>query len=701
VTAAAALWALVGIIIDRFTTSHTTLASVETFFAANFAFLMFRIVCYQYNRLSYFKRLRLHRRFTRDEIESIYECERPHPLAILVPSYCEELHVLRMTLMSAALTEYPDRRVVLLIDNPPHPSDPAAHKELVATRELVRELDAMFRVQHRLFAAECAAFEDRRSSGALDLVGESRHLANLYRQVAVWLEERAAMHQLQDHYDDLYVGRILLEPAAAHRARAEKVAAHGRPTGVRLSESQIAREYRRLMALFAAPIASFERKRYVNLSHTSNKAMNLNSYIGLWGRNLREVIRPGGLHLEDCGEEIAQLKVREADYIITLDADSMLLGDYALRLTHIMDQPEAARYAVVQSPFTAVPGSASLLEHVAGAQTDVQWFSTQGSTLQHASFWVGANALLRRAALEDISETITERGFAVKRYIHDRTLVEDTESTIDLVARGWQVYCHPERLSYTATPSDFGALLIQRQRWSNGPVLILPKLISYLLTGGRRLARLPEAALRLHNLTAVLASASVLLIISVPFPDGRRFPAFFLMACVVPYYWIYARDLISAGYEWWDLPRVHALDLLLIPVNLTGLVKSLRQGITGRQSPFLRTPKVPGRTAAPGLHVLMPILIFMSITRWTYQVMQQGGFGYCVYGILNAVYLIYGIICYVQLRPGLADIALSATRIGRWIDRLLFREGAPRPAKLASEPARSEKLESVVSEAAQ
>jgi len=697
----AALWAITKIIVDRFRTSHAMRASVEIFFAANLAFLMFRILSYQYNRLSYFKRLRVHRPFTRNEIESIYESERPRPLVILVPSYREELRVLRMTLMSAALTEYPDRRVVLLIDNPPHPSDPAAQKELTATRELVRELDTMFRGQHRLYAAEGATFEQRRAAGALDLVQESRHLANLYRQAAAWLQERAAAHKIQDHYDELYVRRILLEPAAAHRARAETIAAHSRLTGIRLSDSQIAREYRRLAALFAAPIASFERKCFVNLSHTSNKAMNLNSYIGLLGRNLRKVTRPGGLHLEECGEEVAQLKVRAADYIITLDADSMMLSDYALRLTHIMDQPEAARYGVVQSPFTAVRGSASLLEHVAGAQTDVQWFSTQGATLHQASFWVGASALLRRAALEDICETITERGYAIKRYIHDRTLVEDAESTIDLVVRGWQVYSHPERLSYTATPSDFGALVIQRRRWSNGPVLILPKLMSYLMTGAGRLARLPEVALRLYNLTAVLASASVLLIISVPFPDGRRLPAFFLMACVIPYYWIYARDLINCGYEWWDLPRVHALDLLLIPVNLSGLVRSLRQGITGQQSPFLRTPKVPGRTATPALQILMPILIFVSITRWTYQVMQQGGFGYCIYGILNAVCLIYGIISYVQLRPGFEDVAFGAAHLGRQIDGKLFGPDAPNPAEARPKAARSENLEPAVSEAAQ
>jgi hypothetical protein len=32
---------------------------------------------------------------------------------------------------------------------------------------------------------------------------------------------------------------------------------------------------------------------------------------------------------------------------------------------------------------------------------------------------------------------------------------------VDLLLRGWALYNYPERLAYSATPPDFGALLIQ------------------------------------------------------------------------------------------------------------------------------------------------------------------------------------------------------------------------------------------------
>src|SRR5699024_10213890 len=115
----------------------------------------------------------------------------------------------------------------------------------------------------------------------------------------------------------------------------------------------------------------------------------------------------------------------------------------------------------------AYPGSATRLERLAGATTDVQHILHQGMTRYDATFWVGANAVLRKAALEDLETTDRSDGIEVHRYISDRTVIEDTESSIDLTVRGWRLHNYPERLSYSATPPDFGSLSVQRQRWAN------------------------------------------------------------------------------------------------------------------------------------------------------------------------------------------------------------------------------------------
>ena len=49
--------------------------------------------------------------------------------------------------------------------------------------------------------------------------------------------------------------------------------------GVVLEQDTFRRLYRRLVGV-PRRVTSFERKRYVSLSHEPNKAMNLNSYMG-------------------------------------------------------------------------------------------------------------------------------------------------------------------------------------------------------------------------------------------------------------------------------------------------------------------------------------------------------------------------------------------------------------------------------------
>src|SRR5439155_63876 len=260
-----------------------------------------------------------------------------------------------------------------------------------------------------------------------------------------------------------------------------------------LDRTRLQLEYHRLARRFRVRLGSFERKRYANLSHEPNKAMNLNSYLGLMGACYRELHRADGVHLQRAE---AGVRFEDAEFVITLDADSMTSPDYALLLIHELRQPGNARVAVAQTPYSSLPARFGTIEYVAGATTDIQYLIHQGFTRYRATYWVGANALLRKAALEDIVVTQMERGFPVKIYIQDRTVIEDTESSIDLIERGWQLYNYPERLAFSATPPDFGALLIQRRRWANGGLIILPKLLRYLARGPGRTLRANEGFFR-------------------------------------------------------------------------------------------------------------------------------------------------------------------------------------------------------------
>jgi hypothetical protein len=195
------------------------------------------------------------------------------------------------------------------------------------------------------------------------------------------------------------------------------------------------------------------------------------------------------------------------------------------------------------------------LQRIAGAQIDVYRVFGYGSALAGAAFWQGNNAMIRRAALEEISEVTQERGFSIKKCIRDRTLLEDTETTIDLLAHGWEVFFlpDPEILAYAGTPRDFGSLLIQRRRWAGGGLLNVPKLLSYLLAAPNRARRLPEAFLRLHYLGVAAVNLGFFLLpilAIVKAPAGGWW-----LWTLGPFYLLYAHDLLHLGYTWTDVPR--------------------------------------------------------------------------------------------------------------------------------------------------
>jgi cellulose synthase/poly-beta-1,6-N-acetylglucosamine synthase-like glycosyltransferase len=620
-------------------------------------FIIYGNLVYHFSRLGHWQRQVSHRAASRAEIEAIYDYDRAPALAVLVPSYKEEERVVHQTLLSAALMEYPRRRVVLLIDDPPNPKNPEDAEQLERMRRLPDKIEDMLSAPARKFQWAMHAYEQRRQGGLIDSAGETRTLVKLYQEAAVWIEQIAANSPVRDHTDKLFVESVLMAPARAHRERAAQLLRRSRKGASQLTPAELLREYRRLAALFSVEITSFERKTFANLSRASNKAMNLNSYIDLMGGHFRRTPHPDGPHLERCEPERAELSVAAADYLITLDADSLLMGDYALRLIHVMEREENRRVAVVQTPYSAVPGTLCMIERVAGATTDVQHILHQGYTWMGATYWVGANALLRRAALDDIRVIEDEDGKPVAKYIQDRTVIEDTESSIDLILRGWQLYNYPERLAYSATPPDFGALIIQRRRWANGGLLILPKLMRHLCTGPGRAQKAGEGFLRFHYLTSLAGvSLGMLILILHPFDHSMR--SWWLPLTALPYFVLYGRDLVASGYKWRDLPRVYALNLLLIPVNLGGVAKSLYQACTGRRSAFGRTPKVEGRTAAPRFYVATELaILFYCLVRGVLD-LASGLYLHAAFAFINGALLAYAVGSFVGFREALEDIGL-------------------------------------------
>jgi cellulose synthase/poly-beta-1,6-N-acetylglucosamine synthase-like glycosyltransferase len=630
-------------------------------------FLSFSALMYLLARQGAMLAFREHERVPRAELDRHFAANQS-TMTVLVPSYAEEPEVIRGTLWSAALQEYPSMRVVLLLDDPPAPTDPVVKAKLDATRALSQEImDALAEPRARFTSARLNYELDALSDQKPD-IASARQLAFEYYWATDWLDAMADAEKLEDHVDEFFVSQVLrglagefADIGAALTAAAD---AGETPESERMLEL-----YRRLAWTFDAELATFERKAYASLSHEANKAMNLNSYIGLMGGRYIVEETPAGNVLRSVAlPEAAEVVIPDSTYLLTLDADSILLRDYCLRLVYLLEQPQNERVAVTQTPYSSFRGAGTRIERLAGATTDIQHILHQGMSYYGASFWVGANAVIRKKALEDIVESEWQGGFEIKRYVQDRTVIEDTESSIDLGTHGWTIKNYPERLSYSATPPDFGSLIVQRRRWANGGLLILPKFFRQLRerkANGERVS-MAEFFLRV-NYMASIAWASFGLIFLLAYPYDSRLLSVVVLFAAVPYFMAMAADLKATGYKRRDILAIYGFNLVLLPVNLAGVFKSIEQSITMRKIPFSRTPKVKNRTAAPWLYVVVPWLIvgFSVFTLW--RDVNAGNWGNAAFAGLNASLGLFAILAYIGIIPSIVDTWLGLTA-WLWVD---------------------------------
>ena len=644
--------------IDSGTTFRFTMEAIS--YLVVVTFLSFSALMYLVARQGALQRFRSHVRVPRAELERHFS-GHTGAMTVLVPSYAEEPQVVRQTLWSAALQEYPSLRVVLLLDDPPFPTDPAVAARLDRTRALASGIMRSLAEPAERFADAQREFQATNPSGWVDPIAV-RDLANHYAWAATWLERKAAFEENSDHVDRFFVDEVLLGLAGEFQLIAEALSAAASENAAPAHERML-ELYRRLVSTFTAEVATFERKLYASVSHEANKAMNLNSYIGLMGGNYRHEHTPDGVVLRAIDDSlVADLTVPDSEYLLTLDADSLLLRDYCLRLVYLLEEPENSRVAVTQTPYSSFRGAGTRIERLAGATTDLQHILHQGMSFFGATFWVGANAVIRKRALEDIVEVEQVGGFEIRRYVQDRTVIEDTESSIDLGTHGWTLVNYPERLSYSATPPDFGSLIVQRRRWANGGLLILPKLWRQLAErrrNGQRISRL-ELALRVNYMSSI-AWASFGLVFLLAYPYDSRLLSPLVLFAALPYFLAMGSDLRSTGYKFSDVFRIYGFNLILLPVNLAGVLKSLQQAITGKKIPFVRTPKVKNRTAAPAWYVIAPYLIiaFSVFTLW--RDIAEKNWGNAAFAAFNAILATWATLSYIGILNSIVDLWIGAT----------------------------------------
>lgn len=636
--------------------------TMEAFtYAAVVTFLTFSALMYLIARLGAFERFSKHVRVPHSVLEKHFS-HSDSAITVLVPSYNEEPDVIRKTLFSAAIQEYPQKRVVLLLDDNPNPTNPAALERLNQTRNIAKEIEYLLAVPFDRFNNAFESFEHKYNNNSLIPAPVIKELSEHYLWAAEYLFKMAREEQIEDHVDVFFRDQVLNELAEDLKLVSQALDLAVKE-GAQLSKERINQLYKRLLWIFKCELTYFERKKYASLSKEANKAMNLNSYIGLMGANYKFEQTPDGTILvaAEEGEEY-DIQIPDSEFLLTLDADSILLKDYCLRLVYFLQQPGNERVAVTQTPYSSFRGAFTRIERISGATTDVQHILHQGMSQYGATFWVGANAVIRKIALNDIVEKEWIGGFEIKRFIQDRTVIEDTESSIDLAVHGWKLVNYPERLSYSATPPDFGSLVIQRRRWANGGLLILPKLFAMIREKKRRNEYVSRIEIMLRvNYMASIAWASFGLVFLLAYPFNGHLLSTLVLLTALPYFIAQAVDLKYCRYSYLDILGIYGFNLILLPVNLAGVIKSIEQALTGKKIPFARTPKIKNRTAASLLFVAVPVgIVAFSVYIFLINVADQN-WGNAAFAALNALAATYAIAAYIGFGNLLTDIWLGLT----------------------------------------
>lgn len=172
----------------------------------------------------------------------------------------------------------------------------------------------------------------------------------------------------------------------------------------------------------------------------------------------------GSSEFAKAGSLNAGLARTDAEFLLVLDADHMVLPQFLERTLGYFDDPSVA---FVQTPQSFYNTDSFLFRRARGRaaswwELKMFFHCTQlAKNRWNSSFFCGSSALLRRAALDDIG------GFATS------TVTEDIHTSLRLHAKGWRSLYIPEQLAYGLEAHNLKQYYTQRRRWAMGSITLL------------------------------------------------------------------------------------------------------------------------------------------------------------------------------------------------------------------------------------
>lgn len=89
-----------------------------------------------------------------------------------------------------------------------------------------------------------------------------------------------------------------------------------------------------------------------------------------------------------------------------------------------------------------------------------------------------------------------------------------------------------------------------------------------------------------------VAWASFGLLFLLVYPFDSKLLSIFILLSAIPYFIAMSSDLKYLRYRRIDVFGIYGFNLLLLPVNLAGVMKSIQQGLTDKKIPLLEHQKL-------------------------------------------------------------------------------------------------------------
>jgi cellulose synthase/poly-beta-1,6-N-acetylglucosamine synthase-like glycosyltransferase len=278
------------------------------------------------------------------------------------------------------------------------------------------------------------------------------------------------------------------------------------------------------------------------------------------------------------------------EFIAIFDADFLPKTDFLLEtIPYFIDE----KVGVVQTRWEHINGDYSLITKLQAFQLNVH-FTIEQTGRQGGNYFLqfnGTAGVWRRSTIEDAGGWEAD------------TLTEDLDLSYRAQLKGWRIVYRQDIGSPAELPAEMNGLKSQQFRWMKGGAENARKLIPYILKSDLPLIH------KVHATSHLLSSSVFLVIFMLAI---LSVPTLFLMSTVgmgFRMYWIFMVSLLTVGAvyfvanrdtTWRDEPGFKTIMrfIVMFPLFLSlsmglSLHNSIAvvQGLRGRKSAFVRTPK--------------------------------------------------------------------------------------------------------------